>query len=198
MDTLAESMPDGQQVLAVIPYRQLRERGLACVDDGAPLLAMRVTEHAVVPLPDLLRRIPEVPVRLLDGHFDTDDDAYARTVRTIVTDEIGQGAGSNFVLRRSFSGRIAGYDLDAARTVFRRLCEQESGAYWTFLIHTGTRTFVGATPERHVTLDDGEVVMNPISGTYRYPADGPSLAGCWSSSAATRNPTSCTWCSTRN
>jgi 2-amino-4-deoxychorismate synthase len=176
-DALAGIPVAENEVLAVIPYRQLGERGLACVDDGAPLIAMVVTEQAVVPLHDVLRRIPEVPVRLVDGHFDTDDDTYASTVQRILTDEIGQGAGSNFVLRRSFAGRIADYDLDVARTVFRRLCEQESGAYWTFLIHTGARTFVGATPERHVSLHDGEAVMNPISGTYRYPTDGPSLAG---------------------
>ncbi|MEU9955103.1 anthranilate synthase family protein [Streptomyces sp. NPDC050982] len=177
-----EGVEDGQehQVLAVVPYRQLRERGLACVDDGAPLIAMLITEQAVVPLHDLLRRIPEVQVRLVDGHFDTDDDAYARTVERVVRDEIGQGAGSNFVLGRRFSGHIVDYDLDMARTVFRRLCEQESGAYWTFLIHTGTRTFVGATPERHVSLHDGDAVMNPISGTYRFPEDGPTLAGLMS------------------
>lgn len=170
----------GHQVLTVIPYRQLRERGLDSVDDGAPLIAMLITEQAVVPLHDLLRRIPEVPVRLVDGHFDTDDDTYARTVERIVSDEIGRGAGSNFVLGRRFAGRIADYDLDVARAVFRRLCEQESGAYWTFLIHTGTRTFVGATPERHVSLHDGDAVMNPISGTYRYPEDGATLAGLMS------------------
>ncbi|WP_328500800.1 chorismate-binding protein [Streptomyces sp. NBC_00457] len=167
----------GHQVLAVIPYRQLGERGLACVDDGAPLTAMRITEQAVVPLPDLLGLIPHTPVRLRDGHFDIDDDTYARTVGQIVTDEIGRGAGSNFVIRRSFVGHLTDDRVAAARTVFRRLCEQESGAYWTFLIHTGARTFVGATPERHVSLHHGNAVMNPISGTYRYPADGPSLAG---------------------
>ncbi|MGW0759271.1 anthranilate synthase family protein [Streptomyces sp. NPDC002814] len=167
----------GHQVLAVIPYRQLGERGLACVDDGAPLTAMRITEQAVVPLPDVLGLIPQTPVRLRDGHFDIDDDTYARTVGQIVTDEIGRGAGSNFVIRRSFVGHLTDDRVAAARTVFRRLCEQESGAYWTFLIHTGARTFVGATPERHVSLHHGNAVMNPISGTYRYPADGPSLAG---------------------
>src|SRR5262249_13182779 len=33
------------------------------------------------------------------------------------------------------------------------------------------------SPERHVSLDHGVAVMNPISGTYRYPADGPELTG---------------------
>lgn len=55
--------------------------------------------------------------------------------------------------------------------------QSESGAHWTFLIHTGTRTLVGASPERHVSYQDGTAVMNPISGTYRYPARGPALAG---------------------
>ena len=41
---------------------------------------------------------------------------------------------------------------------FRRLCERESGAYWTFIVHTGTRTFIGATPERHVSLRAGTAV----------------------------------------
>ncbi|NEE58664.1 phenazine-specific anthranilate synthase component I, partial [Streptomyces sp. SID8455] len=47
--------------------------------------------------------------------------------------------------------------------------------YWTFVVHTGDRTFVGATPERHVSLTAGLAVMNPISGTYRYAASGPTL-----------------------
>ncbi|MFL6163699.1 MAG: anthranilate synthase family protein, partial [Jatrophihabitantaceae bacterium] len=45
-----------------------------------------------------------------------------------------------------------------------------------FLVHTGQHFFVGATPERHVSVDDGLVMMNPISGTYRYPAGGPDRA----------------------
>ena len=51
------------------------------------------------------------------------------------------------------------------------------GAHWTFLIHTGTRTLVGASPERHISLQGGTAVMNPISGTYRYPTSGPTLSG---------------------
>jgi len=43
-------------------------------------------------------------------------------------------------------------------------------------VHTGTRTFVGATPERHVSLRDGIAAMTPISGTYRYPPTGPVLS----------------------
>jgi len=62
--------------------------------------------------------------------------------------------------------------LDAqAGRVLRRSLERLG-----FTVHTGTRTLVGATPERHVSLHNGTAVMNPISGTYRYPASGPVLS----------------------
>lgn len=174
---LAEDSEPGQEVLVIVPYRQLSERGFACVNDGSPLIAMRITEQAVLPVHEVLARIPVVPIRIDGGHFDVDDDTYARTVGKIIADEIGEGHGANFVIKRTFIADITGYRAASALTFFRRLCEHEAGAYWTFIVHTGTHTFIGATPERHVSLHDGLAVMNPISGTYRYPTTGPTLAG---------------------
>ncbi|MER6222656.1 anthranilate synthase family protein [Streptomyces sp900105755] len=163
------------EVLAVIPYRQIAERGFAAVDDGAPLIAMTVTAQETVGLTEALARIPDVPTDLADEHFDVDDEAYADIVRRVVAEAIGEGEGANFVIKRSFVADITDYGPRSAPAFFRRLLERESGAYWTFLIHTGSRTFVGASPERHVSLADGVAVMNPISGTYRYPPSGPNL-----------------------
>ncbi|MEU1672774.1 anthranilate synthase family protein [Streptomyces roseifaciens] len=180
--TAPEDAPTGtaprgasHDVLAIVPYRQIAERGFRGADDGAPLLAMTVTHQAVLPLAEVLARIPETPITLSGGHFDMDDEAYADTVRRVVADEIGEGEGANFVIKRSFVAGIDGYTPAHALTFFRRLLERESGAYWTFVVHTGERTFVGATPERHISVRGGTAVMNPISGTYRYPAAGPSL-----------------------
>jgi phenazine biosynthesis protein phzE len=162
-------------VLVVIPYRQVSERGFAAVDDGSPLLAMTVRRQEIVRVADVLERLPNVPIELIDEHFDLDDEAYAETARRIVTNVIGEGEGANFVLKRSFIADIGDYGLHRALSFFRRLLERETGAYWTFIIHTGARTFVGASPERHVSLSGDVAVMNPISGTYRYPAVGPNL-----------------------
>ncbi|MGW5054069.1 anthranilate synthase family protein [Actinokineospora sp. NPDC004072] len=167
----------GHQVLLLVPYRQLAERGYAVVDDGAPLLALRVREQAVLGLDDVLARLPAGPVALRGGEFTPDDAAYADTVRRVVDAEIGHGVGANFVIRRTYRARIADYRPASALAFFRRLCEQESGAYWTFIAHTGAAAFVGATPERQVSLRGGVVSMNPISGTYRYPPTGPTVAG---------------------
>ncbi|MEU2131295.1 anthranilate synthase family protein [Streptomyces sp. NPDC018352] len=164
------------ETLVLVPHQQITERGFAAAEDGSPLLAMSVTDHGQISTADALRALPDEPITLTDGHFDTDDEAYAETVRTVLDDEIGTGEGSNFVIKRSFVTTITGYSTGSALSLFRRLLTRESGAYWTFLVHTGTRTFVGATPERHVSLRDGVAAMTPISGTYRYPATGPVLS----------------------
>ncbi|MGV9566854.1 anthranilate synthase family protein [Streptomyces sp. NPDC003480] len=173
----ADGAGAGHEALVLVPYRQLAERGFTAVDDGEPLLVLTVREQDVLPLGETLGRLPSLPTSLTGGRFDPDDATYASVVRQVIADEIGTGEGANFVIKRSFTADITGYTPAAALSFFRRLLERETGAYWTFLIHTGERTFVGATPERHISLHDGNAVMNPISGTYRYPADGPALSG---------------------
>ncbi|MGW4238356.1 anthranilate synthase family protein [Streptomyces sp. NPDC004749] len=180
--SLAElPLPDdgeaGHEMLALIPYRQLAERGYAAHDDGEPLLAMRVRAQRTLPLSDALPRLPNDPVDVAHSRFDVPDEAYADIVRRVVADEIGTGEGANFVIKRSFTAQLPGFSPTAALSFFRRLLERETGAYWTFLVHTGERTFVGATPERHISVRDGTAVMNPISGTYRYPPGGATLDG---------------------
>ncbi|MEV0530026.1 anthranilate synthase family protein [Streptomyces sp. NPDC050439] len=165
------------EALVVVPYRQLAERGFACADDGRPLVAMTVTGQQQLPLGEALARLPDVPTPLSGGGFDVDDAAYEEVVRRVVKEMIGTGEGANFVIKRTYVADITDYGPRSAPAIFRRLMERESGVHWTFLIHTGTHTLVGASPERHVSLHDGTAVMNPISGTYRYPPTGPTLAG---------------------
>ncbi|GAB3547216.1 phenazine biosynthesis protein phzE [Actinopolyspora lacussalsi] len=161
--------------LVMVPFRQISERGYECLDDGEPLLAMSVEEHHRIGLPEAMRRLPDEPIHLGQESFDTDDGEYAEIVRDIVNDRIGTGEGANFVIKRSFTATLEDYTSRSALTFFRRLLEGETGAYWTFMLHTGDRTFVGATPERHISVQDGTAVLNPISGTYRYPESGPEL-----------------------
>lgn len=165
----------GHELLVVIPYRQITERGFVCRDDGSPLLSIAVTDQTRVHVTEALAAIGDRPIGLTAGHFDIDDDHYADTVRRIIADAIGTGEGANFVIKRSFVAEITDYSLPSALAFFSRLLRRERGAYWTFLVHGGGRTLVGASPERHISLRDGTAVMNPISGTYRYPETGPTL-----------------------
>ncbi|MFJ3896363.1 anthranilate synthase family protein [Streptomyces sp. NPDC090083] len=170
-DRLADLPAEG---LALIPFRQIRERGFDVRDDGTPLAFLAPEESYEIPLADALAQLPVRDVRVEGGGFDVDDEAYGEIVGRVLRDEIGRGEGANFVIRRTYEGEIPGYGRAEALALFRRLLVGERGAYWTFVVHTGDRTLVGASPEVHVRMSGGTVVMNPISGTYRYPAEGPT------------------------
>ncbi|MFJ3170372.1 anthranilate synthase family protein [Streptomyces roseus] len=190
---LAELPVRSLPTLALVPFRQIRERGFDVRDDGTPLAVLSAEEAYEIPLAQALAALPDHPVRVEDGGFDQPDEEYAATVERVVRDEIGRGEGANFVIRRTYRGRIEGFGRADALALFRRLLVGERGAYWTYVVHTGDRTLVGASPEVHVRMSGGRggreapsveggggrraggtVVMNPISGTYRYPAGGPT------------------------
>ncbi|MFF9777653.1 anthranilate synthase family protein [Streptomyces sp. NPDC013978] len=165
-------LPD--EGLALVPFRQIRERGFDVRDDGTPLSVLVPEESYALPLERALAQLPAHDVRVEGGGFDVGDEEYAEIVGRVLRDEIGRGEGANFVIRRTYEGTVPGFGRADALALFRRLLEGERGAYWTFVVHTGERTLVGASPEVHVRMSGGTVVMNPISGTYRYPAEGPT------------------------
>ncbi len=173
-DRLADLPSGDRTALALVPFRQIRERGFEVRDDGTPLAVLVADETYDLPLDDVLDALPRHDVRVEDGGFDIDDARYAETVRRVIDEEIGRGEGANFVVRRTFEGRVPGYGRADALAFFRRLLTGERGAYWTFVVHTGERTLLGASPEVHVRMSGGTVVMNPISGTFRYPPGGPT------------------------
>ncbi|MFD3517296.1 anthranilate synthase family protein [Streptomyces sp. NPDC058657] len=168
---------DGRPVLALVPFRQIRERGFEVRDDGTPLSVLVADEVHELPLAGVLAALPAHDVRVTGGRFDVGDEEYAEIVREVVGTEIGRGEGANFVVRRTYTGEIPGFGRADALALFRRLLAGERGAYWTYVVHTGDRTLVGASPEVHVRMSGGTVVMNPISGTYRYPDGGPAPEG---------------------
>jgi phenazine biosynthesis protein phzE len=169
-------VPEGKRgALALVPFRQIGERGFEVTDDGTPLAVMMPTEAWELPLGEVLDALPSHRVRVEDGRFDVSDEEYEQIVRRVLADEIATGEGADFVVRRTFEASVPGFGRADALALFRRLLTGERGAYWTFAVHTGERVLVGASPEVHVRMTGGTVVMNPISGTYRYPAGGPSV-----------------------
>ncbi|GAA4704342.1 phenazine biosynthesis protein PhzE [Promicromonospora umidemergens] len=181
-DLLRDIPLDGAPVLAVVPFRQARERGFTVHDDGAPLRCLVVRESERIPLSDAVAALPPEPVAAEPLGFDIPDDEYAGIVRRVIDDEIGQGAGANFVVMRRFEARTGSAPVPTLTSWFRALLTHETGSYWTFAVHAPASdgeslSLAGATPERHLTLHDGVAQMNPISGTYRHPATGPTRDG---------------------
>ena len=172
---LVDASGTAREVLALVPFRQVVERGFTCHDDGAPLRCLVVDAHTAFPLADVVAAIPATPIPLEDAGFDIADEEYADIVRRVIAEEIGNGEGANFVIRRDFTASVDVDPVTAGLTWFRALLEHERGAYWTFLVVTPGHVAVGASPEAHVSARDGVVTMNPISGTFRHPAGGATV-----------------------
>ncbi len=177
VDRLADIPLDGGTVLALVPFRQVRERGFVAHDDGAPLRCLLVRDREQVPLADALALLPPEPVPIAAQGFDVDDDGYGARVRAVVEDEIGRGEGANFVLRRDFRATTGAAPGTAVLSWLRALVEREQGAYWTFALRTPGLAAAGATPERHVSVAGRTARMNPISGTFRHGDRPPTAAG---------------------
>lgn len=168
VDHLAGIPLDDAEVVALVPFRQVRERGFDAHDDGAPIRCLVVRERESVPVGEAIALLPRHPVVVGDLDVDVSDDDYATVVRRVIDDEIGRGEGANFVIRRDFVGSTDAAPAVAVLGWFRQLLEHEQGAYWTFAFGTPGLAAAGATPERHVSSIDGVVSMNPISGTFRH------------------------------
>ncbi|MDX6309048.1 MAG: 2-amino-4-deoxychorismate synthase [Nocardioidaceae bacterium] len=171
-DIPLESGPpsDGRRFdrLVCVPFAQIRERGFDVHDDGTPFCSIAIEAESRVPVDELLSVIPRISLQTRgSAGFAVSDTDYAALVETIIRDEIGNGEGANLVVARDFLATLDDWDALKALGVFAQLLRQERGAYWTFLVFTGDRYLVGASPERHVSVQGGEVSMNPISGTFR-------------------------------
>lgn len=162
--------------LILMPYGQIKERNLVAKNDNVPLIELDIQEQGTINKTDFLLHIDDQNFEINNAKFDISDDEYANLVDTIIKDEIGRGTGASFVIQRSYIADLKDYDVNVALSIYKRLLQQETGAYWTFIVHTGDLTLIGATPERHISFEDSMAIMNPISGTFRYPSTGPKLS----------------------
>ncbi|GAA3066078.1 phenazine biosynthesis protein PhzE [Rhizobium viscosum] len=165
----------GERLLVLVPFRQIAEVGYDCIDDNERLRVIAIETQESFDVPHVLEALPRSGVQLDNVEFDVADEIYAARVERLIAEEIGRGEGANFVLSRSLCGTIRNFSQSHALSIFRELLLKETGAYWTFLIRIDGRTFIGASPEQQITLQGGTAVMNPISGTYRYPPSGPKI-----------------------
>jgi phenazine biosynthesis protein phzE len=156
--------PTGHPVISMVPYTQLRERGYLTHDGNEPIISLVPEVYREVELTEVVDFA--TPAHLVgEPTFDPPDEVFARTLSRVITEEIQRGEGSNFLISRRCDAAIAGFGPAVANVIFGRLTRNELGAYLTFCFYDGERYFIGSSPERHLTYQRGQVLMNPICGT---------------------------------
>lgn len=166
---------EGTDVLAIVPYHQIRERGWQAIQGEEELLYMLVSQRWEVSVEALIAALPAKTPRTTDIGFAMSDEDYAGEVASIISDEIGRGEGANFVIRRDYRAHTDAPVRSTVLSWLNQLLQHESGSYWTFAWIGGGVACAGASPERHVSAEDGTVLMNPISGTFRHQPDVPTV-----------------------
>lgn len=158
----------GIDTVCAIPFSQVHERGFKAHSENEPIRCIDIVRQTRVDLEKLLSSISAVDVRLKNGiRFDRTRKKYANVIRQVLDEKIGNGEGANFVVANTGRGQIVEMDRAKALSMYRSLLQAEHGSYMTFLFFDGQKYLIGASPERHLTVQKREVVMNPISGTLR-------------------------------
>jgi phenazine biosynthesis protein phzE len=154
--------------ISLVPFCQIKERGFEVHDEGEKIRTIVVDRQTTIFKDDLAGLFPSRQIQLAgDLEYDTTEAEYEEIIRKIVTNEIGEGEGANFVIPRNGTGRIEGFTVASACSLFSALVREDYGTYWKFLFYDTSRFFIGSTPERHLLVEQGRVKMNPISGTFR-------------------------------
>ncbi len=164
---LSNTLPNQFVSINLIPFCQAKERGFDVHDGNEKIKSLTVQQHHYIPLQNFMTHVENCTVNIENISYDISFEDYQNIIRQIIEDEIGDGQGANFVIPREFTAQILGDLLPCILSIFRSLLVNEIGAYSTFLLFDGTDYTIGASPERHISKIKGEVMMNPISGTFR-------------------------------
>ncbi len=171
IDALARQT--GRDIVFALPYRTIRERKFEARGDE-PILALVAARALTLPVDEFAALLPEAAIRLAGEPVPSLSDAeYAALVKRFQDSEIEAGNCSQAILSRRFSGRLDGFGVDVALSLYRKLLGQ-IGQYMTVLFaghepdEPEKRYYLaGATPERHLQITGNETIMNPIAGTLR-------------------------------
>jgi len=154
--------------VSALPFSQIRERGFAAREDDARISCIRVINETRIALKEFCAALPPETIELEDGiQFEPDAKEAEDMFRRIIREEIGNGAGANFVVPRTATAKIREMSRAKALAIFQSLVQGEFGSHMTFAFCDGQKYLIGASPERHLSVEKGTVHMNPISGTAR-------------------------------
>ena len=162
----------GKPVAFALPYRVIRERGFEAQGDE-PVMSITGDQLYTCDMETFRTLLPKIPLILSkDITASMSDAEYVKMVENFQRDEIEGGHCSQTTLSRKFEGQIDSFDLTHALSLYRTILFPQ-GQYMTVLMCDRSadpqrpHCLIGATPERHLTINKDHALMIPIAGTLR-------------------------------
>ncbi|MDD3302466.1 MAG: anthranilate synthase family protein [Candidatus Gracilibacteria bacterium] len=165
---LLSEMEENKEQIFITPFSQAKERGFEVIENQEKIISILIDKEIQLTKKELEESFLNTEI-ILDGELNenyTKED-YSKIVDDIIKKEIGNGEGSNFCIAQKIKGKIKDFEINKALTIFDRIVESEFGSYMQFIFFDGNEFFIGASPERNVSVEKNIVRMNPISGTFR-------------------------------
>ena len=160
---------ENKDVVFVLPYHTIRERGFEARGDE-PILALLVDEEfPPISIKDFSLQVPDCVISLEQPITPSlSDREQAALIAAFQKKEIEGGNASQVNLSRIFKGKVSEVNNNVMLSIYKRLL-QKSGQYMTVLFcnHEKKQYIVGATPECHLEIKADQTVMMPIAGTLR-------------------------------
>ncbi|MGB8983439.1 MAG: chorismate-binding protein [Anaerolineales bacterium] len=167
------SLESKKDVVFLLPYRTIRERGFKAIGDE-PILAIAVATSLTLEKSTFVQQIQDTIIEV-KGEIvpSVSDEDYAKLVSAFQSNEIAGGNTSQTILSRQFRGSLKTVDPDVVLSIYKKLLGA-LGPYMTILFANidpnnpkNNQFIVSATPERHLEISGNEAIMIPIAGTLR-------------------------------
>lgn len=128
-----------------------------------PILAMEIESEILTNREELLELMPNDEVRLWAIQKDINDEDFSETV-SLAKEEIHNWNVNQVVLSRKFMTNID-ISSETILNIYSKLL-QNRWQYMTFLFNTPDKTFIWASPEKHLEARNNQLYMNPIAWTF--------------------------------
>ena len=172
LDELAQlGDEEGAEIVFLNPFSSIKERGFEARGDE-PVLALVVSSKTSLDREEVIADLPDLEIELEEKVSPSiDDRSFAELVARVQEKEIEGGNIAQVILSRVFSGKLANFSESLLFSLYRRLLLQR-GQYMTVCFcdrDSASEPFylIGASPERHLEIDDQQTIMSPIAGTMR-------------------------------
>lgn len=159
------SQESSRKLAFALPFNLIRDRGDIFEAKGdEPIIAIEVLDEVSYTRESIEELLAQSDLEI-EGEISPSvpDGLYQEQVRA-AQERIKNGDICQVIISRRFEGRFKDYSPDQLEEIYKRLLSQR-GQYMTILMDAVETALVGASPERHLEIRDGKVVMNPIAGT---------------------------------